>query len=121
MRVRNEYPDFAAISDEFVEPLFSCEIDQGNCAWHDDAFPILHELDVEKNFLAIALAQQPELFHAVSWRKTGLDICPAWISLHRPQRSVIPCVITQQRLRPRSRVCTSEGDFPTSLLGSSTQ
>src|SRR5580692_1809335 len=76
MRVGDEYADFAAVGDKFIQPLFSSEIDQWNSARDDRAFAIFHELDVEDNLLAIALAQQPELLHAIRRRKTGLNISP---------------------------------------------
>ena len=62
VRVGDKDADLAAEGDHVVQSLLGGEAHHRNRAGNHDAVAVLHELDVEQNFVAEALAQQAELF-----------------------------------------------------------
>src|SRR6202007_2450782 len=71
--------------------------------------------------IAKTRAQQPKLPATFRGRKAALQVGVSRICFHCPQRRVVPCVITEQRLCSRTFVCSGKREFAPSDLRCCTQ
>ncbi len=103
--------------DEFIQALFADEIDHRNRARNDPPVAVLHELDVEENFVAETFFELAQLVAHCGRIESALEVSVGFVGLHGPERGVVPGVVGEQRPGAQAEIGAGVGDFAASCRG----